>query len=82
MSKRHIAAAFAYLLATAFALACVGCALLRSRTPAEIAADALAAEAVAHDAATRACAVYESGLVSRAVPPDATVSGRCKALRP
>ncbi len=64
------------------AVVLVGCAALglADRTPADYAADALAAESKAHDVATRACAAYERAVVARAVKADARVSGRCAAL--
>ncbi len=67
-------------LALVFTLA-QACAVFQAATPAERAAQALEAESYTHEAATQACAAYESALVARAIKPDAKVSGRCAALR-
>jgi hypothetical protein len=65
-----------------FVAACLSaCAALSRVSPAQVAADALAAEAAAHTAAVRGCAAYEAALVAGTVKADADVSGKCATLR-
>jgi len=63
----------------------LGCAVLgRAKDPAAFAADALAAEDVAHEAAERGCAALDEALALRAIKRTQSVAdlaGRCAARR-